>query len=593
MCGICGIYYPNIELNDPSQIISKMVNAISHRGPDYNNFIFEKNHKILLGHTRLKIIDLSDDANQPMYSNDNRYVIVFNGEIYNFQEIKSLLNYNFRTKSDTEVILASIKEKGVKWFLQKANGMFAFSVYDKKNKKLYLARDRFGIKPLYYYHDNNKFLFSSETGSIFSSGIIDREIDINSFNEYLAFRYCRAPKTYFKNIFQLEPAQLITVENFKVKKEIYWKLPNEFNNEKKYDETSIFADFENELINSIKYRNISDVQLGSYLSGGVDSSLITSILRKVIKRENLKTYSIGFKENNEFNFSRIVSNKLETDHNEILISKNEYLDNWFSLIEKKNAPLGVPNEVPLFKMSEILKKDITVVLSGEGADELAGGYGRIFRSDFEFSKQEKQKNFSDFFIDKYEYLNKNLRTKILNHKSNFDLNTPDLVNSKSNLEFIFRFFYRNHIQGLLERLDFTTMSWGVEARVPFLDHKLVEFSFQKIPSDLKLLWRDESARMKALHLKPDTYSEIHDIPKYPIRFISKKYLPNTIINRKKIGFPVPLNHWQNELKSIKNDYLKNSSFFDVNEIDKQLANGSLNFQNLWMLINLEIFSKLK
>jgi len=586
MCGISGILSKNDYDKNLKSRIDLMIENLNHRGPDFKETIVDNNFNIALGHSRLKIIDLSAKANQPMICNENRFILTFNGEIYNFKEIKACLNYNFQSNSDSEVIIASVKLKGIDWFLNIANGMFAFAIFDKKEDKLILARDRFGIKPLYYFKEKETMVFSSETSSIFASGLVKREVRRESLNEYLAYRHIRAPYSFFENVFQVLPAEYIVFQGNKTHKVKYWDLPSEFNNSEDFDEKIVLEEFENLINKSIELRTLSDVTLGSYLSGGVDSSLITSILSK--KNELLNTYSIGFEENNEFEFSNLVANKLKTNHHEIKISKKEYFDLWYDLISKKNAPLGVPNEVPLYKMSEVLKNKITVVLSGEGADELCGGYGRIFRTDLEYKKNKSKQSFIDFFISKYEYIPNYQRGLLLGNNLAINNTYDHDIKFNSNLEFIFRFFYKNHIGGLLERLDFTTMMWGVEARVPFLDHKLVEYSFKNIPSSIKLKWKSEKAKEKASLLSPEIYSENLDIPKYPIRKIAYKYLPKKIIERKKVGFPVPLDSWKIDLNNKSEEILKDSSIIDFKNVKKQLNNG-LDYQGLWMLINLEQF----
>ena len=317
-----------------------------------------------------------------MLSFSKKWRIIFNGEIYNFKELKSELNYNFKTNSDTEVIIAAVEEKGIDWFLSKANGMFAIALFNYKEEKLFLIRDRMGIKPLFYYFDDEKIIFSSEIKGILSSGLIEADFNELAIDEYLGNRYIRAPFTFFKKILQIEPGNYLEIKNnLSIKKYKYWELPNNFNVSKKYNENEIISEFDKELLKTIKYRLISDVPLGTYLSGGVDSSLITAIT-SLNKQEKINTYTIGFKELNEFKYSKLIANKYNTNHHEILMDKNEYIDKWKELIYFKDAPLGVPNEIPLAVMSTKLKEKITVVLSGEGADELLGGYGRIFQITF-------------------------------------------------------------------------------------------------------------------------------------------------------------------------------------------------------------------
>src|SRR5690606_11214235 len=314
----------------------------------------------------------------------------------------------------------------------------------------------------------------------------------------------------------------------------YWELPKEFNMSKSFNENELKEQLEFELKKAIKYRLIADVPLGTYLSGGVDSSLITAITA-LAKKDRVNTYTIGFEELNEFEYAQKIAEVYNTAHHEILMKKEDYLANWESLIRFKDAPLGVPNEIPLAIMSSKLKEKITVVLSGEGADELMGGYGRIFRAPFDFEQCKEEGNFYDYFINKYEYVPRKMRDKLINtpfsYRDDFDHKIRNEFNDRTNEENVFRFFHKYHVKGLLQRVDMTTMQTSVEARVPFLDHNLIEFAYKKIPYDLKLKWVDENSKAKAINQNADEYSEILDIPKYLLRQVSYKYLPEEIVNR--------------------------------------------------------------
>lgn len=385
MCGINGIF-SKTRIDKLEIRLQKMNDSIFHRGSDSGR-IFTENKSFGLGHRRLFIIDTSEEANQPMHSHIGRWIIVFNGEIYNFQEINKKLHYPFHTSSDTEVILAAVEEKGADWFINEANGMFAIALNDKLNTELFIISDRLSIKPLYYYFDNKTFVFSSEIKAILNSGLVEAEFNEKAVDEYLANRYIRSPYTFFKDIYPVEPGTYIKL-NHELKPENikYWILPQDFNTQTVFNESLILQQFDEGLTKAIRYRLIADVPLGSYLNGGVDSSLITAIT-SLNKKETVNTYTIGFQELNEFSFSEMVAKKYHTNHHKILIDIQDYLTNWEKLIAFKDAPLGVPNEIPLALMSEKLKENITVVLSDEGADEMMGGYGRIFRSPLDFKNK--------------------------------------------------------------------------------------------------------------------------------------------------------------------------------------------------------------
>jgi|TARA_B110000977_G_scaffold54684_1_gene74627 asparagine synthase (glutamine-hydrolysing) len=595
MCGITGIYskdnIPNIE-----ERIQKMNFSIKHRGPDAGGNYIENN--IGLGHRRLSIIDTREVSNQPMHSNSNIWHLVFNGEIYNFEEIKLQLNYNFNTNSDTEVIIAAVEENGLDWFIKQANGMFAIALYNSETKELFLVRDRLGIKPLYFYNDGDNFIFSSEIKAILSSGLVDAKFNEEAVDEYLANRYIRAPYTFFKNIFQVNSGTYLSVsKDLSSIENKYWDIPDAFNASTEYNEEEILKGLDDELNKAIKYRLIADVPLGTYLSGGVDSSLITAITA-LNKKEKVNTYTIGFEEINEFEYSEVIAEKYKTEHHEILMKKEDYMSNWERLINFKDAPLGVPNEIPLAVMSSKLKEKITVVLSGEGADELMGGYGRIYRAPFDYVNEDTSESFYDYFISKYDYVPRSMRDQLIStpksYRNEFDTEIKADFSKSSNEESVFKFFHKYHVKGLLQRVDMTTMQTSVEARVPFLDHNLIEFSYRNIPYNLKLRWVNEEAKNKASSMNSNQYSEKLDTPKYLLRKLSYKYLPKGIVERKKIGFPVPLTEWFDNLESLAKEFLPNANWLKegvVNDLIKKSKTESRAGQILWMFINIELFRK--
>lgn len=597
MCGINGIFSVK-KVNKIEERIKKMNQSILHRGPDAHDF-FTSNENLALGHVRLSIIDTREVANQPMISNNKKWHIVFNGEIYNFQEIKKELTYDFLSNSDTEVILAAVEQKGIDWFLSKANGMFAIALFNIEKQKLYLIRDRMGIKPLFYFTDGINLIFSSEIKGILSSGLVEALFNNSAVDEYLGNRYVRPPFTFFKNILQVLPGKYLEISNSHlIKENTYWELPKSFNTSKDYNEDKIISAFEKALVKAIKYRLVSDVPLGTYLSGGVDSSLITAITA-IHKKEKVNTYTIGFNELNEFKYSKQIAEKYNTQHHEILMTEKEYLSKWKELIYFKDSPLGVPNEIPLAIMSSKLKEKITVVLSGEGADELLGGYGKIFRLPFDYENHFKSKaSFYETFISSYEYVPRKMRDRLINtpieYRSLFDNKIKSEFTSRSNEENVFKFFHEYHVKGLLQRVDITTMQTSVEARVPFLDHNLIAFAYKNIPYNLKLKWFSDASQKEAVNKKSKEYSEKLDTPKYILRKLSYKYLPKSIIERKKVGFPVPLNNWFSNLESLTKKSLKNSDWLNSEALEELIETSKSEEragQILWMFLNIEFFKK--
>lgn len=600
MCGINGIVSKN-KVPRLKERLSKMNMALKHRGPNANEIEVVSN-ELGFGHRRLSIIDLDKRSNQPLYSNSRKTLIVYNGEIFNYKEIKKdLINeYEFNTNSDTEVILAAYEIYGLDWFLKRANGMFAFALYDILQKKIFLVQDRFGIKPLFYYLENDVLVFSSEIKGILNSGLVKAEFNYTAIDEYLGNRYIREPYTFFNNIYQLKAAKyLIVNHNLEVTEKDYWQLPK-LNFNEVQNETEIIEATDQKLQSTIKKWLISDVKVGTYLSGGLDSSVTTAMIAKM-RGSGLDTYNIGFQEVgfNEFEYAREIAKLYSTNHHELLINDINFIDEWKKLIWYKDAPLSVPNEVPLAIMSNKLSKDITVVISGEGADELFGGYGKIFRTAFDFDNHDIKDSFYNFFINKYEYTPRYVRDKYLlrsdNYRDFYDMSLKNEFENYNNQENIFRFFHKFHIKGLLQRVDMTTMQTSVEGRPPFLDHELIEFVYTNVPYELKLKWKNLEAREKAKKMNSSVYSEDLDIPKYILKNVAKKYIPINIINRKKIGFPVPLNGWYPRLEEFakielnETEWLKHKS---VKELCQDLNQTDRSGQILWMFINIELFNKI-
>ncbi len=596
MCGIAG-FISKKEISKKEERLSRMLSVMHHRGPDADGKVIINDYTAL-GQRRLAIIDLDSRSNQPMHS-ERGNIIVYNGEIYNFQEIKRNICYDFKTESDTEAILIGIDYKGIDWTLNQCNGMFAFSYYDTNSHIMYLARDRMGIKPLYYYVNDGLIVFASEIKSILNSGLVEAKLYEDAIDEYLANRYIRAPYTFFQDIYQVVPGHYLIIDDeCNIKDVEYWHLPERFNTNTSFDEMGILVEFGDRVQGAIKKRMLSDVPLGTYLSGGVDSSLISAIAA-LNKGDTLETFTIGFPEMNEFSYAKKVAEKYGTNHHELIMNNSNYFSMMEDVIGFKDAPLGVPNEIPLAQMSKELKKYITVVLSGEGADELMGGYGRIFRSAYDYKNHSNiAPSFYDYFIKLYEYVPRNFRDKYIRSKSEIREQRDEQIkiefSNTSNEEAIFRFFHNYHVKGLLQRCDSTTMLASVEARVPFLDHTLIEYVYNSVPYDLKLNWKSEHRKKLALGMFSEEYSEVFDTPKYLLKELAYKYLPTEVIERKKVGFPVPLDKWIDELAHEAKEILKNAYWLNYDKLDEMIKEcGRMNRggQILWMLINVELFRK--
>jgi len=566
--------------------------------------------------------------------------ITYNGEIYNFIDLKNQLiqkGYEFRTNCDTEVIIYAYKEWGEDAFSH-LNGMFALAIWDSNNKKLVLARDRRGVKPLYWSMIGSKLILSSEVKSIISNPGFKKVANIDAISSYLTFRQAIGDLTFFKGVEKLLPGHYLVYRNGDLKVNKYYDLPINNNKEDlgfKYYMEGVYEKLEY----SVKQRMMSDVPLGAYLSGGLDSSLLVAIMSNY-SSSKVKTFSIGYDENeyNEGEYAKIVSIHCNTDHNQIKILKQDYLDNWIKLINHKSAPLSIPHEVPLYKMSVELKKYITVVLSGEGADELFGGYGRVQRSPMDWKKIKFIRNIlgsslSKLLIKKFpknsiinELKNSTHRDQFLSVynwmplEQKWDLFSDEISDQINNDEKtlgivddifkktrdinpydrILHFFEKIHLDCLLDRLDMMSMAASVESRVPFVDdHELVDF-VTNVPFKYKMVWNSLLDRFKALFYSSANASEVLDTNKFILRKTGAQLLPKEIAYRKKLGFPTPLDNWfKTGLINYAREILLDQSAIDRNifnneKMEKFLtSNENLPYdfygKKIWMLMNVELW----
>ena len=627
MCRITGI----INLKDTTQVehklIDVMTNSLKHRGPDDSGTFIDT--QIALGHRRLSILDLSKKGHQPMKDSEGKIIVVFNGEIYNFKEIRKELKkegLKFNSNTDTEVIIQAYKKWGIEC-VKKFNGMFAFCLYDKNKNKKYLVRDRLGIKPLYYTKKNSKIIFGSEIKTILLHPDYKKAVNAKAISSYLSYRQVIGNETLFKDIFEVLPGHYLEIGT-NIKEVEYWdvKQQQQMKNEKK-----AISEVKKILTNSIKKRMISDVPIGAYLSGGLDSSIIVGVMSKLSKQP-IKTFSVAFKEEefNELAYAKQVATMHKTEHHELVVSTKQYLKTMKELIKYKDLPLGVPNEVPLFLMSKELKKHITVVLSGEGADEIFGGYGRIFDStnDYYKLKISKLPGFNLFFkkfnaqythtkfnsplehfIHRYSYFPWEEKEKLFTEELKKSLNKDEAYTkifakhfnkAKGNyFQKLSYTFEKTHLVGLLKRVDTTTMATAVEARVPFIDHELVNYALS-LSKKLKIRWKNWLFKLVSFNKTSEETSEKYNTTKYVLRKAFKELLPETVIKRKKQGFPVPLTNWfSKDFKKHTEDILLNPNakikkYFNQTEIKNFIEKNAVQNikrggQKIWMLINLELW----
>lgn len=619
MCGINGFNF------EDGSLITKMNECILHRGPDSTGSFSDK---ISLGFQRLAIIDLSEKGKQPMSNESEDLTIVFNGEIYNFQEIRQELEkkYVFKSHTDTEVILYAYQEWGEEC-VKKFNGMWALCIYDKRKNILFLSRDRFGKKPLYYYNQDGKFIFSSEIKAILKHSI-KKELNKKAISSFLSYRYVLGEETFFNDIKKLLPAHNLTynLSEKRIEKiEEYWDL---------VPQTLIASEQEAKthvdllLHKSVLYRKISDVPLGVILSGGLDSSVVTAVLARHEKNP-INTFTVKFNEPgfDESRFAKLVAEICHANYFEVDLDTSNFLEVMKEYTKQKDEPIGVPNEIALYLLAKKIKKEVTVVLSGEGADEIFEGYGRkftsardyellchlktlpnaeeIYRTEFSSLYAKYKGKFFDsetqHFLSEYKYWTESEKNLVLLPEYRYDY-TPFFQSYMSKYDIPYQkkisyLFIKLHLPALLHRLDNATMSSSVEGRAPFLDYKLVEYAFN-LDSNLKTKWLVPPEELIELNKNADELSEKVNISKYILKEVGRDYLPGTIVDRIKEGFPLPLEKWlQEDFPSIVEEYLLSENAKIKKVINQEALRALLKepkeqkrfAQKIWMLLSLELW----
>lgn len=558
MCGITGIY--GMSSAQSASTIRLMNNAISHRGPDDEGYYVDE--QVALGHRRLAIIDLSPAGHQPMHSNDGNLEIAFNGEIYNFQEVKKLLSgYAFKSGSDTEVILAAYQQWG-KDCLQHFNGMFAFAIWDKAKQELFIARDRLGIKPVYYFRQDKTLLFSSEIRSLLQSGIVPRKINRKVIHEYFTYQTIHAPETFINNVFMLMPGHYMTVNASGINIERYWHIVEntDFSSSgKSYQE--VCADINKLFFDAVNRRLISDVPFGAFLSGGIDSSAVVGAMSR-IHSQPVKTFTIAFDESDfsEAKFAKLIADKFKTDHHEFLLKPEDFLNQLPEAMNALDHPSGDgPNSYIVSKITR--QAGVTMALSGLGGDELFAGYPVFKRTELLQQKSWlwklplplRQLLGKLITTLKQDTASIKLQQLLLSSDASLQYSFPvsrQVSNAKQLASFIEEKFngidavqeivrelnkhkalplfsqvsaaeISSYMQNVLLRdTDQMSMAVALEVRVPFLDYKLVEYVMGV----------------------NDEYKN----PVYPKKLLVDSLgdlLPDEVVHRKKMGFVFPWERW--------------------------------------------------
>ena len=615
MCGICGFYSSSkiFSRND----LENMSKSIAHRGPDAEGFFYEGN--VGLGHRRLSIIDLSNAANQPMISHNGRYIMIFNGEVYNFKEIENELrrsncDLHLKTSSDTEIILEAFSFWGNN-FVQKMNGMFAIAIYDKLNNSLHLFRDRVGIKPIFYFWDGENFAFSSELKALKQIGFIKKNISINytAINEYLHIGYIPQPNTIFQNIYKFPSGSYANLNNNNLIFHNYWNIEDKLRNEILTDEIQAKQQLKDLLISSVKYRMISDVSFGTFLSGGIDSSLITAIAQSN-SNEPINTFNIRFvdSKHDESQYAKNIARYLNTNHHEYTVTEKDAIKFIPELLNIYDEPYADSSAIPTLLVSKMAKQNVTMTLSGDGGDELFMGYGayrwaerlnnpliKAFRKPAQlvlsnlsnkyrrasklFNYENTENIRSHIFSQEQYYFSRNEISNLLKKdfyreillKENIENLSRVLSPSEKQSLFDFNYYLKDD---LLVKVDRASMFFSLETRVPLLDYRIVEFAYNLSP---QLKYKN-------------------NISKFLLKEVLFDYVPAKYFERPKWGFSIPLEKWlNNELSFLIDEYLSTENISKTNifnfdyifNIIEQYRkhNRKYNYNRLWELIVIQKF----
>lgn len=604
MCGIAGIYHPK---GVQQEMLKQMSDAISHRGPDAEGFFVDGNFG--LAHRRLSIIDLSTAANQPMQSACGRYWMVFNGEVYNYREIAKELDVKLKTSGDSEVIL----EAFVKWgpqMVNRLNGMFAIAIFDISEKKLYLFRDRLGIKPIYVYHRNGIIAFASELKAITALKELSLTINRQAIPYFLHLGYIPQPLSIYNEVEKFRTGHWAVTDGESFNIEEYWNPKKKISSNILSDETEAKEQLTELLQASVRRRLVADVPFGTFLSGGIDSSLVTALAQKATS-EKLKTFSIGFDDakHDESGFARNVAEYLGTEHHEYRLTEKDALELVPDILPQYDEPYADSSAIPTMLVSKMARQEVTMTLSGDGGDELFHGYGmyswaerlanpltRSFGNSFgQFltlgndrfkriakvfaSSNSSQLHSHIFSQEQYMFSGAEINVLLIDSKgvdfSLLDMNST-LARKLSPAEFQALFDVEFYLKDdLLTKVDRASMKYSLEARVPILDHTVVEFALNLDP---KLKMKD-------------------GVAKYLLKQVLFDNVPKHLFDRPKWGFSIPLDKWlKNELSYLVEEYLNETSvkatgllkWSEVKSILIKWRDGQNHLYNrVWLMILLQ------
>ncbi len=624
MCGINGIAYSTRSGRhvDEKRLIA-MRDILHHRGPDDGGIFVDGN--IGLGHRRLSIVDVAHGA-QPMFNADRSCSIVYNGEVYNHADHREDLiarGYKFQNRSDTETILHLYEAHG-RGCVDFLRGMFAFAIWDTRKQELFIARDRFGVKPLYYVHDSDgNLFFASEIKALLEAGAVKPEINFNALPDQFANHGTSGDETLYRSVKRLMPGHTMVWKDGKIDIREFWDLSFEPKHEARSD--AEYIDEWRELFRqSVELRLMADVPLGMFLSGGIDSSAIAAMMSTMVT-EPIKSFSVAFNERdaNELEYARLVAKKFGTDHHEITITPEQFFEALPNLVWHEDEPIGFLASVPLYFVSKLAQQHVKVVLTGEGADETMAGYGRYAKALKLLSYGEKyesvtpgffrdavrggvatlpasmsrklgrtflsrESDIENLFFDNFSVFSKSMQMQLFSSKTRENIadldpytrqnGWIDKCDAEDVLDKLLYADTKTYLHELLMKQDQMSMAASIESRVPFLDHKLVEFT-ARMPREMKLRG---------------------GTTKWILREAMKGILPTEILDRPKMGFPVPIGGWfRGEFKHIVDEYVLGSramerGIFDAGFVKKLVAEhnaGANHDERLWSLVNFEIWQR--
>jgi asparagine synthase (glutamine-hydrolysing) len=626
MCGICGMAVSASSARTIEETrLRAMSDTLTHRGPDDAGIYISG--RVGLAHRRLSIVDLGG-GHQPMANEDETIHIVYNGEVYNHADLRPDLErrgHIYRSVSDTETIIHLYEEYGAS-AVERLRGMFAFAIWDQARQTLLLARDRLGIKPLYYYlSDDGTIFFASEIKALIEAGGVKPEINYYTLSDYLANRYTSGEETLFRGVKRLLPGHTLVWSNGHAKIERYWELSFR-KSEHSLTDSQCVEQFTEMFDTSVRLRLMADVPLGMFLSGGIDSSAIAAAMSSMVI-DPIKTFSVAFaeREANELEYARVVARAFKTDHHEVVVSPEEFFDALPRLVYQEDEPIAHPSSVALYFVSRLAADHVKVVLTGEGSDELLAGYGKYSRALYNLKIGRAYRNLTpapfriavariidnadgrswlgrklkrtflciepeieDIYFDNFSVFSRRAQQRLLTadararmpridpYRTAIDhINTSD---ARSLLDQMLAADMKTYLHELLMKQDQMSMAASIESRVPFLDHKLVEFA-ASLPTSMKL---------RGLQTK------------YILRRAMKGKLPPEILSRKKMGFPVPVGKWlRSAFTHVVDEYVlseraRERHIFDheyVSELATRHKAGEDHTERLWALINFEIWQR--